>query len=665
MGTSLLSIGITGLNAAQAGILTTGHNIANASTPGYSRQQIAQTTNIPELTSGGYIGQGTSVQTVTRSYNQYLNLQVLGSQTSASEMASYQAQISQIDNLLGDPTAGLSPALAAFFKGVADASANPTSVAGRQSMIAQGQALASRFQDLDTRLTQIRDGTNAQIASEVTTINSLASQIADVNQRIIAAQAASESQPANDLLDQRDQLIAQLNKEVRVSTTTQGDGTYSVFIGNGQPLVVGVQTSTLKAVQDSSDPQKTVVAFQVPGSGSVVLSDSLITGGNLGGLISFRGQSLDPAQNALGRIATGLATAFNRQHQLGQDLNGLSGGAFFTVDTAKVYANAGNASGAVPVLNISSVAALTTSDYKLSYNAGTYTLLRLSDNTATVLASPPLAQDPNNALAPIVDGFSIDTSALAPNTNDNWLIQPTRYGARNIGAAVTDPNAVALASPVSTNVAATNTGDGSISSGVVTAAGLTIAAGTATPPIAIIFDNPPTTYSVYDNSTPGALGPPLGSFTYTAGSDVLPTVAPAVVLNFGYQVAISGTPAAGDTFTIGANSNGVSDNRNGLALAQLQTQNLLGASGNGVATTGLQAAYSQLVSQVGSKMNEVTVTGNAQQTLADQAQTARDSFSAVNLDEEAANLLKYQQAYQASARMMTTASKLFDTILQI
>jgi len=654
MGTSLLSIGVTGLNAAQAGILTTGHNIANASTPGYSRQQISQTTNIPELTSGGYIGQGTIVQTVTRSYNQYLNLQVLGSQTAAAEMSAYQAQIAQIDNLLADPLAGLSPALAAFFKGVADATANPTSVAGRQSMIAQGQALASRFQDLDTRLTQIRDGTNAQIVSEVTLINSLAAQIADVNQRIISAQAASASQPANDLLDQRDQLINKLNKEVRVSTTMQGDGTYSVFIGNGQPLLVGTQAAVLRAVQDRADPQKTVIAFQVSGGGNVIIDDSLISGGTLGGLVSFRDVSLDAAQNALGRVATGLAQRFNDQHQLGQDLNGLLGTAFFSIDTPAVFADSGNASGAVPDVSIVSVAELTGSDYKLSFDGASYTLIRLSDGTTTTL----------NAVPQTVDGISIDTAALAPNASESWLIEPTRYGARNIGVLITDPTAVALAAPIRTAASGSNTGDGSIDAGTMvdgTNAAFTTTPGSLTPPIKIVFDSA-NDYTVYDNTDPAAPVALEANIAYVAGADVFPT---PLLLDYGYRIKISGTPAAGDSFSIAANSNGVSDNRNGLLLGQLQTQKVLGAPAGGTATASLQSAYSQLVSQVGSRMNEVQVTGDAQQALADQAQTARDSFSAVNLDEEAANLIKYQQAFQASARMMNTANKLFDSILQI
>ncbi len=656
MGTSLLSIGITGLNAAQAGILTTGHNIANASTPGYSRQQIQQSTNIPELTSGGYIGQGTNVDTVTRSYNQYLNLQVLGSQTNAAEMSAYQAQISQIDNLLADPTAGLSPALAAFFKGVADATANPTSVAGRQSMIAQGQALAARFQGLDKRLTEIRDGTNAQIGSEVTTINSLAAQLADVNQRIIASQAVSSTQPANDLLDQRDQLINKLNKEVRVSTTIQGDGTLSVFIGNGQPLLVGTQASIMQAVPDPADPQKTAVAFKIPGSASVVLADSLITGGNLGGLVSFRDVSLDAAQNALGRIATGLATAFNQQHQLGQDLNGTLGGAFFTVDTPTVFANSLNTSGAVPTLSIASVAALTGSDYLLTNDgANNFTLHRLSDGTSTALVAAPQT----------VDGVSIDVTPLAgAGAAESWLIEPTRYGARNIGVAITDPNAVALATPIRTTISASNTGDATIDSGTVTStasAPLASTANAANPPIKIVF-NSANDYTIWDNTLPAAPVVLEAAIPYVSGAAVFPTPG---ALDYGYRIKINGTPQAGDTFNVDANLNGVSDNRNGLALGQLQTKNLLGAQPGGQPTATLQTAYSQLVSQIGSKMNEVQVTGDAQQTLADQAQTARDSFSAVNLDEEAANLLKYQQAYQASARMMTTANKLFDTILQI
>ncbi|MDO8311988.1 MAG: flagellar hook-associated protein FlgK, partial [Sideroxyarcus sp.] len=230
---SIFSVGISGLNAAQAGMLTTSHNIANASTTGYNRQEIVQGTNTPMFSGAGFVGQGTNVETVRRIYDQFLGRQVLSAETGAAEMDTYRAQISQIDNLLADPSAGLSPALATFFKGVQDVAANPASIPGRQSMLSAAQALTARFQALDQRLMEIRDGTNQQIAGQVTQINTYSSQLADINQRIVLAQAGDANQSPNDLLDRREQMLKDLNKLVRVSTVTQGDGSFNAFIGNG------------------------------------------------------------------------------------------------------------------------------------------------------------------------------------------------------------------------------------------------------------------------------------------------------------------------------------------------------------------------------------------------------------------------------------------------
>jgi flagellar hook-associated protein 1 FlgK len=325
---STLSIGVTGLNAAMVGLTTTSHNIANQSTPGYNRQVIVQEANIPVLTGSGFLGQGANVETVKRVYDQFLSRQVLSAQTGAAEMDSYLKQISQIDSVLADATSGLGSALTGFFSGVQTVAANPSSIPARQSMLSTAQSLVARFQSLNQRLTEIRDGINSQISSEVSSITNLASQIADINQRIIVAQAGSQTQQPNDLLDQRDQMIADLNKAVRVTTVNQSDGTINVFFGNGQPLVVGVDSFALSAVADAADPERLVVVMQAPGGTTVQVPESQIAGGNLGGLIGFRSESLDSAQNALGRVAIALTQTFNNQHQLGQDLTGALGGDF-------------------------------------------------------------------------------------------------------------------------------------------------------------------------------------------------------------------------------------------------------------------------------------------------------------------------------------------------
>lgn len=664
----IFSVGVSGLNAASIGLQTTSHNISNASTDGYVRQTIVQTTNTPFSSGAGFIGQGTNVETVQRAYSQYLNGQVLNAQTGASAMDAYLAQVQQIDNLLGDSSAGLSPALAQFFKGVQDATANPSSVASRQSMLSASQSLVAQFGAIDMRLTDIRLGVNSQISSEVTTINAYATKIAEINQNIINAQATGNGQPPNDLLDQRDKMVADLNKEVRVQTVAQADGTYSVFIGNGQPLVVGTVTNQLQALPATDDPQRTTVALASTGGGRpIFIPDSLISGGKLGGLVAFRNESLDPVENGIGRIALTLANDFNTQHQLGMDLDGKLGGKYFDMTNmvAQPTADTNNLGSGAPKLTITNFAALSTSDYRLTFTGSTYTLTRLSDNTVTDLGAGPTLTS--------ADGFTINTSTGSANANDSWLVRPTRDGAKNMAMSLTDPRSIALAAPVRTSAATTNSGSGSVDAGTVvdtTNAGFALA-GKLNPPVLIQFDSPPTTFSVYNNSNPAAPTLIQANVAYTAGQNIFGG-GPASVdksatsLDYGYRIKINGSPSAGDQFTVDYNSSGVSDNRNGVLLGALQTTSRMEATATSPGGTATYAtAYAQMVSYVGAKTNEVTVTGAAQQTLTDQANNSLQQLSGVNLDEEAANLLRYQQAYQAASKMISIAGKLFDNILQL
>lgn len=636
MSSGMFNVAISGLNAAQTGVLTTGHNIANASTPGYSRQMIVQTTRTPQFTGAGFIGKGTSVETIQRVYNQFLTGQVLSAQTGAAQMDSYLAQIRQIDNLLADPSAGLSPALSDFFKGVQEVAANPASLPARQAMLSGSQSLVARFQSIDQRLREIREGVNSQITSEITLINSYSKQIADVNQSIILAQAAGPRQPANDLLDQRDQLIADLNKEIRVTTLVQSDGTYNVFIGNGQPLVVGTLNYSLQAVAAPDDPERTIVAMKSPAGTTVNMPESLLTGGKLGGLIAFRAESLDPVQNALGRIALTLAQNFNDQHRLGQDLTGALGGNYFNMSQMApgVRANATNTGSGVPAVTVSNHGALTTSDYRLTLAGGSYTLTRLSDNVTQIYSALPQS----------VDGITIAAGTwVPPVAGDSFLIQPTRGGAGNLALAITDGRNIAAAAPIRTAAALTNSGTGTVSPGTVN----------APPPPNVNLQEPVTitfTSATTFNVTGTGTGNPVG-VAYTVGGDISYN---------GWTIRVSGNPATGDVFTVGPNENGVADNRNAMLLGALQTKTPMVGG-----TASYQSAYSQIVSQVGNKTREVEVTGKAQQTLADQAQNEVDKISGVNLDEEAANLLRYQQAYQASAKLIEIAGRLFDEILAI
>jgi flagellar hook-associated protein 1 FlgK len=635
---STLGIGVSGLNAASIGLATTSHNIANASTPGYNRQVVVQATNIPVLTGSGFIGQGTNVETVKRVYDQYLSQQVLTAQTGASEMDGYYQQISQIDNILGDPSAGLSSAVSGFFNGVQAVSADPSSISARQSMVSTAQTLVARFQSLNERLTEIRDGVNSQVTSEVSSISTYASQIANVNRQILLAQAGSQSQQPNDLLDQRDSLIADLNKEVRISTLTQSDGTMSVFFGNGQPLVVGTDAYSLTSGPATTDPEKIVVKLKAPGGTTTEIPESQITGGTLGGLIRFRNESLDSAQNALGRIAVALTQTFNNQHQLGQDLTGALGGDFFSVSGPTWNSSSSNTGSAVltPTFATNAATNLTASDYRLSYDGANYTLTRLSDNQSWTGATATAVATTAN------QGFDLSLAG-AIASGDSFKIEPTRAGASSISVAITDARNIAAAAPIRSGASTNNAGTGSISAGTV---------NTPAPPNANLQQAVTITFVDATHFSVNGVGTGNpASVAYTAGANISYN---------GWTIQIAGAPQTGDVFSVGANTNGVSDNRNAVALGALQTgRTMLG----GNASYG--DAYAQLVSDVGNKTREVKSLGASQQALADSAVAAQQSMSGVNLDEEAANLIRYQQAYQAAAKMIDISSKVFDSILAL
>jgi len=477
----LLGIGLTGINTSQANLLTTSHNITNANTPGYSRQSTIVTTNAPMFSGAGFFGQGSRVDNVRRQYDQFLSQQVLTASARKEEFSAYGAQITQLDNLLADPNAGLSPALAEFFAGVQDVASNPTSMPARQALISTAESLAARFNALDTRLNEIRDLNEGQIVGTVDSINAYAGQIAQMNERIGAAQLAGPSIAANDLLDQRDNLVAELNKLVKTTTVTESDGSLSVFIGSGQGLVVGGSVATLVVAPDSSapaDPFRGEIRLATPAGGSVLLPDSLFGGGQLGGLLKFRDETLDSAREQLGQIAVSVAGEVNAQHALGFDLDGNAGAGFFN-----------------------------------------------------------------------------DLSAMA-------------------------------ADPVSLRAAA-------------------------------------------------------GAF--------------ALVIDDARKIAASGPADAARGVLAGPGNN-----ENALQLARLQSSLVMQGG-----TATFQSSYAQLVGFVGNKTREVQIGEAAHETQLQQAIDAQQSLSGVNLDEEAANLIRHQQSYQAAARIMSIASSLFDEILAI
>ncbi|MFC5479796.1 flagellar hook-associated protein FlgK [Massilia suwonensis] len=650
MSGNLLSIGKSGLFAAQTALATTGHNITNANVEGYSRQGVVQATSTAMETGVGFTGTGTKVAEIKRYSDDFLNNQVRTATASTASLDAYYAQVSQIDNLLADTTSGLSPAIQNFFSAVQDVTGNGASIPSRQALLSSAETLAGSFQQIDARLEEIGEGVNSQIETNVNLINTYAKQIAEINSKIGSYGSTEQRQP-NDLLDQRDQLIMELNKHVKASVTAGSNNSLNVSIGNGQPLVVGQQAFQLATMKTPTDLTRLTVGY-VTGDKVTQLPENALTGGELGGMLEFRTNTLDRVQNQIGRLALGMAMTFNDQHKLGIDSNSQQGKNFFVQAPSYVAAAVDNASTSTAKVGaqVTDPTKLTDSDYKVESDGSSFFVTRLSDNTRTKI-------DPYNAAGTTqtIDGVAFSFSGTAAS-GDNYLVRPTANGASGFQLALSDVGEIAAGTPIATSAPIANKGTGQISAGSVGSS---------------YFTAPPTlpvTLS-YDSASGGQLtGFPAGATitmtlngtttTHTGGS--APFKAGASYSFSGVSLTMSGVPQQGDSFAIAANTAGTADTRNIQALGALQTKNIF----NGGSAT-YQSAFAQTVSAVGNKTREVQVNASAGAALLKQVQGAASDVSGVNLDEEATNLLKYQQAYQAAGKVMQIANTIFDTLLSI
>jgi flagellar hook-associated protein 1 len=629
---SLIGIGLSGLRAAQLGLATAGHNISNASTPGHTRQEIVQSAAAARFTGSGYIGQGVNVDSVRREYSSFLDGQVHQAQSQTNLLQTQYTAIKAVDNLLANANVGLSPALDSFFGAAQDLSLRPADSASRQSFLSASQSLVARFRDLDNRLADSRADANERIRSTVDVVNRYAEQIARLNEKIVLASQQDTRAPApNDLLDQRDQLLRELNKEVGAGTIQRSDGGVDVFLGNGQALVTGDRVFKLTATEGAFDPRDVEVGIETAAS-VVKLRSTDLGGGNLGAYFSFRDGALSGAQNAIGRIALTLSAAMNAQHKLGQDRAGNAGGDFFSAGRPEAAAASSNSGTAQLSVSVADASVLAASDYRVKFDGGNFIVTRTADNLVRSYASLPQT----------VDGLQIGLASGTATSGDMFEIRAVRGAAASLSLAVRSADEVAAAAPIAARANAANRGTATVSAGDVVGP---LRDPNLRQPVSITFTSP-TTFNVSGTGT----GNPTG-LSYTPG---------APISYNGWTLAIEGAPAAGDSFTVGANVNGVGDNRNALKLARLQTDALL----EGGAAT-LQGAYARLTADIGSRTRELQVGGDAQESLLTATETAQQAVSGVNLDEEAAKLIRYQQAYQAAGKVISVAQTLFDEILNI
>ncbi|MBT5293911.1 MAG: flagellar hook-associated protein FlgK [Cellvibrionales bacterium] len=890
----LLNIGVTGLLASQTAINTTGHNIANANVQGYSRQEVVLETNTPRFGGGGFVGNGVEVETIRRITNEFITQQLRTDTANFAELDAFATQISQLDSVIAGANTGLTAALDSFFSSLQAVADSPTSLPARQLVLSEGERLAQRFNVLQSGINAQTDNVNGQIRSIGSEVDQLAQSIAKLNGDIAAAQGFSTSDQVNDLLDRREEALRQLSELVSFSTSEQDGNIINVFVGGGQPLVLGSNSNRVVTMDNPLDASRTELAIDVNNNLQMV-TDSF-SGGKLGGLLRYRDNILDSVQGNVGVLALAVTDIFNAQHRAGIDLNSQQGIDFFTPintdalmrDRIKASSNNGFPNDRVATVSIDNISELTGSNYRLNLGgSGTlnYTLVRASDQT--VVSSGMLSSSfPQTIMTD--QGFSINLSSGSFQNSDSFLISPSLSAAESMALNVQDTASLALGSPIIAGASLGNTGTGVITQGGIIRVGeidsqnlpAFATAGQLSPPLLIRFTSA-STYDVLDNSdplNPQNLSPPLRNQTFApnqsnnllpqdlsatyistsaahvfgaqvgiigsgvsngypdpnplitsetitvntvnaatgstsvtsvnllagesaataaarintlngvtatantsatlnivddgdpgllrirfngvtlsdpalgavpnpltsdflaerinqvfAGSgtsassdgtlltvrsvngadlrfeefgsdpndrleivningaatnvfvfnnqeavvggtiDVItdagstistsgglftnPTPQPLPVY-LGYQVSLAGSPDVGDTFSIGFNDSGAGDNRNALALASLQTADILD---NG--SLSIAQGYSQLVAQVGSQTGAANIDREAVQSLLFQTTARRDSVAGVNLDEEAARLIQFQQSYTASAQIITVAREIFDTLL--
>ncbi len=645
-----LNIGISGLLTAQRSLTVTSNNVSNVNTEGYSRQRTDITSRLPFYAPGGYLGAGSDVTNISRVYDSFLNGQVVSNTTRGNQLEVSYNYASQMDNLLADPQAGLTPAVQDFFAASQGVANDPASIPARQVMLTSAESLVNRFDVMSRRMDDLSDSVNVEISSIVPEVNTLAQEIASLNTAISRSPGIHSGRMPNDLMDKREQLIVQLSRFVNVQAVEQSNYTVNVYIGNGQSLVTDSESQVLSVIPNAYDSSQMDIGY-ANGSTAVNIT-SLLTGGRLGGLIDQRTDIIEPSKNSLGRIAVALSDAFNKQHQLGMTLDSSLGGDLFAVTTPEVLASTSNTSAASISATITDPNLLSNSDYKLTFDGASYTLTRISDGQG----EGPVTGLPFTS----VDGFSIDTGGVSPAAGDTFLIRPTRGMARSLEVLITDTAKIAAAAPVRVEADLGNIGSGQIALSEITdttGAEFATTPGTLTPPLLVEFDAvTPNQYRVYDNTLPGSpvllSGPNI--YDPATGMDVVADNA----LGYGYELHVKSEPGLGDRFTVDYNLQGVSDNSNMLTLAELQTQNSMLKD-----TASFLDAYAGIITDVGTKTHQADIANQAQQTLLRQAVNAREAVSGVNLDEEAANLMRFQQAYQASAQVISTAQNMFDSLL--
>ncbi|MGA0611611.1 flagellar hook-associated protein FlgK [Caldimonas sp. KR1-144] len=642
----LMSLGTRAMFASYAALQTTGNNIANANTPGYSRQQVDLATAGGQFTGAGFFGKGVNVETVSRVADAFLTKE---SQLAASQAAGALTKLEQLQRLekvFASGENGIGFAAGNLLNAFTDVANKPTDTSARQVVLARAEELASRFRSANEQIDSLQAGVVSDMKNSVATVNALAQKVAQINQQIAAVQGIGHV--PNDLLDQRDQLVTEINQYIQVTTIPADDGTLGLFIGGGQRLVLSNQALQLAVVPDEFDPARVQLALKESGGTRIVPADQ-IAGGSISALMSFQNEDLADARTLVGQLASAIAGRLNQQQALGLDLRQPAGAGapIFSLGAPRVLPAQNNSAAALNSVSItiSDATQLQASDYELKGDPSTpgqYILTRLSDGTTRTVV-------PGDT----VDGFTIGVGIPAPGANDRYLLQPVAMAASSMQRVLDDPKGIAAASAVSATVGAANTGTATVGSLRTVSASLD-----PTLTAAISFTDNSGNYSW---SLTDAGGTVVGSGTgsWSAGTPI--------ALN-GFELSLNGVPRSGDTIQVAATQFPEANNGNALALLDLRDEGLVGRQilGSGAVVPGetITDAYARAMADVGVRVQGANAASKISTAVAENAKEVLTSKVGVNLDEEAARLIQYQQGYQAAAKVLQVAQTIFDTLLQ-
>jgi len=628
---SLLNIGKTALLANQQVLRTTGNNIANVNTAGYSRQNV-QLNAVEGLFSGsGYYGRGVEAATVLRSHSDMLTRQVALTGSIASSDEKRLEQLQKLEDLFQGGKTGLGAAINDMLNAFSDVANAPTDLTARTVVLARTDETAARFRAISQDMVNLRSSLQLELNANVQTVNLLASKIADSNREIRNQQGSGHT--PNDLLDQRDELIRQLNTLVQTSSIAAEDGSINIFVAASQPLVLGTTASTLTLTPDAfGDPYKANLTMERNGL-TVVLDETSLGGGALAGQLRFQNNDLTDAGNLLGRMALALGTTLNQQHSLGLDLNGAPAGNLLTLgpipDALPARVNTGSASIQVSVQTppTSGASQLSASDYEVQFTgAAAGTVRRVADGQITNFAAVPV----------LIDGLSLQVSGAAA-AGDRFMITPYRHVAAGMDVAFASARALAVASPVVPSAGVANKGSLTLQTLIPQQANANL-----TQTVTLTF----TGAGSFDVVGTGTGNPP--GVAYVPGQSISYN---------GWALTLKGTPQIGDTYTVQANAYPSIDAGNAHAMLAIRDIAMF----DGATTTD---GYAGLMAEIGVRVQSAGFASAVSTSIASNATTDQAALAGVNLDEEAARMLQFQQAYQASAKIMQVSQTLFDSLLQ-